>query len=44
MKIIQLSDPHLMTPGGILYGSDPSARLDASWPTSARTMPMPNWW
>ena len=29
MKIIQLSDPHLMTPGGLLYGSDPLARLDA---------------
>lgn len=29
MKIIQLSDPHLMAPGGLLYGSDPLARLDA---------------
>ncbi|MER9655878.1 phosphodiesterase [Mesorhizobium sp. M0152] len=29
MKIIQLSDPHLMTPGGLLYGSDPLARLEA---------------
>jgi 3',5'-cyclic AMP phosphodiesterase CpdA len=29
MKIIQLSDPHLMAPGGRLYGSDPLARLDA---------------
>ncbi|TGQ67449.1 phosphodiesterase [Mesorhizobium sp. M00.F.Ca.ET.186.01.1.1] len=29
MKIIQLSDPHLMAPGGFLYGSDPLARLQA---------------
>lgn len=29
MKVIQLSDPHLMAPGGRLYGSDPLARLDA---------------
>jgi 3',5'-cyclic AMP phosphodiesterase CpdA len=29
MKIIQISDPHLMTPGGLLYGSDPLARLEA---------------
>ena len=29
MKIIQLSDPHLMTPGGLLYGSDPLTRLEA---------------
>ncbi|UCI30242.1 metallophosphoesterase [Mesorhizobium sp. B4-1-4] len=29
MKIIQLSDPHLMAPGGLLYGSDPLAGLDA---------------
>ena len=29
MKVIQLSDPHLMAPGGLLYGSDPLARLGA---------------
>lgn len=29
MKIIQLSDPHLMAPGGRLHGSDPLARLEA---------------
>jgi 3',5'-cyclic AMP phosphodiesterase CpdA len=29
MKIIQLSDPHLMSPGGLLFGSDPLARLEA---------------
>ncbi|WP_245458628.1 MULTISPECIES: metallophosphoesterase [unclassified Mesorhizobium] len=29
MKIIQLSDPHLMAPGGRLHGSDPLTRLEA---------------
>ncbi|MEO5755325.1 MAG: phosphodiesterase [Mesorhizobium sp.] len=30
MKIIQISDPHLTAPGGLLYGSDPLSRLEAS--------------
>ncbi|WP_457154466.1 phosphodiesterase [Mesorhizobium sp. P5_C1] len=29
MKVIQISDPHLMTPGGLLYGSNPLSRLQA---------------
>ncbi|WP_246093823.1 MULTISPECIES: metallophosphoesterase [Mesorhizobium] len=29
MKIIQVSDPHLLAPGGLLYGSDPLSRLEA---------------
>lgn len=29
MKVIQISDPHLMTPGGLLYGSNPLSRLEA---------------
>lgn len=29
MKVIQISDPHLMAPGGLLHGSDPLARLEA---------------
>lgn len=29
MKVIQISDPHLMTPGGLLYGSNPLSKLQA---------------
>ncbi|MBB6412738.1 phosphodiesterase [Mesorhizobium sangaii] len=29
MKVIQISDPHLMTPGGLLYGSNPLFRSQA---------------
>jgi len=29
MKVIQISDPHLMTPGGLLHGSNPLSRFEA---------------
>ena len=41
MKLIHLTDLHLVPPGETLWGLDPFARLDAASTTSPPTMPMP---